>query len=214
MNIIEKISLFLKQTFTQPDEFTFNSKQYKYFWNSYNGTINNERAVEVPIVNDLMGKDLDNKNVLEIGNVLSYYCVLPKNYDIVDKYERGANVINEDILNYYPNKKYDVIASISTMEHVGKDEHPVDMLKAEESILHVQRLLKKDGIFICTIPVGYNYMLDKSFSKLFNNTYYMKRSTKDNKWEQCEQTDIVGIKYGEPFNAANAIMIGVYEKCK
>lgn len=212
MDFLTKIKLFLKYKFSLPGAFEFNNEKYIYYWNMYNATINNERAVEVPIVNRFIGNDLHDKHILEIGNVLPHYCILPKNYDIVDKYEKAEFVKNIDILDYFPEKSYDVIVSISTLEHVGKDENPVDMKKAGNAIKHIKTLLKKGGQFICTIPVGYNTELDKEFKKYFDNVYFMKKISKDNIWEQCSKEDALKAKYDIPYPAANAIMIGVYKK--
>jgi len=60
------------------------------------------------------------KNILEIGNVLSRHIKLE--HDILDKYETAKGVINEDIVDFKSEKKYDLIISISTLEHVGWDE--------------------------------------------------------------------------------------------
>jgi hypothetical protein len=60
------------------------------------------------------------RNILEIGNVLSHY--FPVNHDIVDKYEKADGVINQDVVHFYSPKKYDLIVSVSTLEHVGWDE--------------------------------------------------------------------------------------------
>jgi hypothetical protein len=55
-----------------------------------------------------------------VGNVLSHYFSV--NHDVVDKYEKAEGVINRDIIDFHPSKEYDLIISISTLEHVGWDE--------------------------------------------------------------------------------------------
>ena len=50
-------------------------------------------------------------------------------HDIVDKYEKKKGIINQDIVDYKPDKKYDLIISISTLEHVGWDETPRENYK-------------------------------------------------------------------------------------
>jgi hypothetical protein len=65
-------------------KFSFNNEEYSYFWRSYNKTVQNERAIELPIILDYISK-YKGQNILEIGNVVSHY--LKQNYDIVDKYE-------------------------------------------------------------------------------------------------------------------------------
>lgn len=65
--------------------------------------------------------------MLEVGNVLSHY--FPIHHDIVDKYEVCPGVINQDIADFLPQEKYDLILSISTVEHVGWDEQPQEPTK-------------------------------------------------------------------------------------
>ena len=46
----------------------------------------------------------------------------PADHEIVDKYEKGDGIVNEDIVNFRPGKKYDLIVSISTLEHISWNE--------------------------------------------------------------------------------------------
>jgi len=55
-------------------------------------------------------------------------------------------------------------------------------------------------------------LLTKYFHEYFDNVYYMKKISKDNIWEQCSKKEALAAKYGIPYVAANAIMIGVYKK--
>ncbi len=99
--------------------FTFNKRTYRYFCHSYGSTWANERAVEVPIIWEEVRKH-EAQRILELGNVLSHY--YPVHHDIVDKYEKSAGVTNVDILDLDTSKDYDLIVSISTVEHIGCDE--------------------------------------------------------------------------------------------
>jgi hypothetical protein len=38
---------------------------------------------------------------------------------VLDKYEQAPGVINEDVVSFSPPQKYDLIVSVSTLEHVG-----------------------------------------------------------------------------------------------
>ena len=60
------------------------------------------------------------KTHLGSGNVLLHY--FPADHEIVDKYEKGDGIVNEDIVNFRPGKKYDLIVSISTLEHISWNE--------------------------------------------------------------------------------------------
>jgi len=90
---------------------------YRYF-DTFR-TRHGERAVKILIVVEMVRK-YRGKNILEIGNVLSRHIKLE--HDVLDKYETAKGVINEDIVDFKSEKKYDLIISISTLEHVGLDE--------------------------------------------------------------------------------------------
>ena len=98
--------------------FSFQQKKYNYFIKEYNTTWRTERAVEIPIVCQVIGERKG--KILEVGNVLSHYFNFE--HDIVDKYEKGEGVNNQDVTTLDLKDKYDLILSISTLEHVGWDE--------------------------------------------------------------------------------------------
>ena len=192
--------------------FNLNEEFYKYFYNSYNTTWYNERTVEIPIAYRYFEACAGSK--LEIGNVLQHYYKLDRtDLDIVDRFEKGYKVINEDILTFSPNKKYNAILSISTMEHIGQDygeEH--DGKKLMKAFKHVIDLLAVNGEFFCTMPIGENPVVDKNLELNrfgFDEEYYMKRISEDNKWVQCLKNEALEMEYGKPYDFANAIVIGI-----
>ena len=138
--------------------FNLGGTSFQYFYYPYNATWRNERAVEIPIVWALV-KKYKNKNILEIGNVLSHYFSV--NYDILDKYEKAKGVINQDIIDFNPKKKYDLIVAISTLEHIGWDEKPKEPKKVLKVIEKLKKMLNKNGEIIMTIPFGWNSYMDK-----------------------------------------------------
>lgn len=206
------------RTFKSKRRFTFQNESYEYFYHRYNVTWKNERAVEIPIARQIM-KKYAHENTLEVGNVLSNY--FPVNHDIVDKYEHAENVINQDAIDFQTEKKYDLIISISTLEHIGWDENPSDhkILHQPDKILHVienlEKLLTQKGIMVITVPLGYNHDLDKllrSSQVRFKRRFCLKRISKDNRWTEVEWKDMESIKYNSPFPAANGLLIGIVEK--
>jgi hypothetical protein len=70
------------KTFRSSRNFFFNGKKYDYFIHPV--TWRNERTVEIPIVLEILNR-YNTSNVLEVGNVLSYYSKV--DHDIVDKYD-------------------------------------------------------------------------------------------------------------------------------
>lgn len=192
--------------------FVFNGKEYDYFYHTYNFTWDNERIIEIPIVWEMVREaQAEGKRVLEIGNVLSHY--YPITHDVLDKYERGDNIINEDIHEFKPKEKYDLIVSISTMEHVGWDppEEP-DPSKLPSSLLNIKSMLTHGGKMVITMPLGYNHNMDKELfaNKLpFDTEYFLQRIDKHNQWEHVSKTAAHGLQYGKPFHAANGLVVGV-----
>jgi hypothetical protein len=191
--------------------FVFNKQLMKYFYFPYNATWRNERAIEIPIIRDFV---LNNKSgrVLEFGNVLSHYFDI--NHDIIDKYEKGKSVLNEDIVKFKPLKKYDLIVAISTLEHVGWDEKPREPAKILDAVANLRKILNKGGSAIISVPLGYNSYLDKLVhdKKIFDEQFIMKRVSGDNLWREVSLSEVKGVKYGKPFPFANAVVFGLIKK--
>lgn len=188
--------------------FSFLGESYHYFYHKYNTTWKNERAVEIAIIWPIV-KQYAPQRILELGNVLSHY--FPVNHDIVDKDEKASNVINQDIVDFRPAKQYNLIVSISTLEHVGWDKESVNILAAVENLI---RCLAPRGKIVATLPLGYNPGLDRLLleKKLpFTATYYLKRINAENSWVQTEWANIQNIKYNCPFYGANGLLIGIVQ---
>ena len=194
-------------------KFVFQKKEYRYFYHKYNTTWRNERVVEIPIIWSMM--ESFRGNILEVGNVLSHYFMI--NHDIVDKYEKAEGVINEDATEISTSKKYDLIISISTLEHVGWDENPKDKktVNDSEKILQaldkLKSLLNAKGQIILTMPLGYNPFLDelmKSGKLKFDEQFCLKRISKDNKWIETNCREVQrNPKFNHDIPSANEITI-------
>ena len=193
--------------------FYFQGKKLFYFYHRYNTTWNNERVIEVPIITNYI-KSFFKKRILEVGAVLTHY-YSPK-WDILDKFEKGKKIINKDIINFKPIKKYDLIISISTLEHVGFDEEIKDSKKIIKAIKNLkQNCLAPKGKCIITMPIGYNLETDKLLfaNKLgFKEKIFLKRINKKNEWVEVPEEVAKSTTYNKPFNAANSIVIGIIKK--
>ncbi len=189
--------------------FRFRGKDYHYFCHWYNTTFLNERAVEVAVAIDML-KQAKGKRILEVGNVLSHYTDLPR--EVLDKYEKGDGVIHEDVVDFRPNEPYDLIISISTLEHVGFDEHPKDPAKFVRAVQHLKTLLKPNGRMFVTIPVGYNpdAVRDLCERRLCAHQYYLKH-TSAHRWEEVSQKEAVATGFGTPYQFANAVIFCMEE---
>jgi len=215
--------------------FTFNNRTYRYFYHSYGWTWATERAVEVPIIWGEVEKH-EAERILEVGNVLSHYYRV--HHDIVDKYEKAPGVTNVDILNFETSKDYDLIVSISTIEHVAYDEAEFEKssgddgatLKAQESkesksleepvsiaIENLKSHLSQAGEIVITVPVGYNPALDRLLNekKIFTDIRYLKRISKNNIWREACETEIQNVRHDWEYNQfgrANALAVCVFQR--
>jgi len=193
--------------------FRFQGRRYNYFYHRYNATWMNERAVEVPIIWEIVRKHQGEK-ILEVGNVLSHYFSV--NHDILDKYEKAPGVINQDVMHFQPACKYDLIVSLSCLEHVGWDESPRDSTKILHAIENLGNLLAPQGKMVVTLPLGYNLEMDKFLRQgkiRFSKQYYLKRiSGRSNRWKEVDWEDICDAKYNHPFLGANGVVVGIIEE--
>lgn len=194
----------------------FQGRQLRYFYHQYNKTWVNERAIEIPIIQSIVG-DRDVR-ILEIGNVLSHY--FKTKHDIVDKYEHGEHVITQDVTEISLYRKYDLIISISTLEHIGWDENPVthktlnQPQKIPQAISKLQELAKPRGQIVLTAPLGYNPNLDRLIKDRkipFTQQFFLKRISKDNRWVETSWEEVENVKFGKPFSFANALIVGIID---
>ena len=192
-------------------KFGLDGKEYGYLYRLYNTTWKNEREVELSIILELVEKNRG-KKILEVGNVLSHYVTI--SHDVIDKYELGEGIVNEDAATYAPGAEYDLIVSISTLEHVGWDEEPKAPEKVALAIGNLKKALAPGGMLAATVPLGHNAELDRIIGegKTFDKALFMKRVSQDNQWAQATWEEVKGAKYGEPFFGANAIALLVAKK--
>lgn len=217
MKVVSRVckNLFLQVYLNalSPKTFRFRGKTYRYFFHRYNTTWENERAVEVPVVEDFVRR-AGGKRVLEVGNVLSHYFRIQ--HEVVDEYERARSVINEDVVHFRPSESYDLIVSVSTLEHVGWDEEvrdPEKVLRAVENLF--DRCLSPGGMMVVTLPLGYNSNLDLFLGEKrlrFDECGFLKRISAANLWEEVPWELARGAAYGDPFPCANVVLVGVIRK--
>lgn len=210
--LVDNLFCFYYKMFRSSRTFRFCGKTYRYFYHTYNTTWRYARAVEVPIIWEMV-RIYHGKRILEVGNVLSHYFSVK--HDILDKYEKGIGVINEDVVDFQPSNHYDLVVSISTLEHVGWDEKPKDNEKILRAIENLKRCVARGGKIIETLPLGYNLEMDRLFREgrmQFTKQYFLKRTTQDNRWVEVDWEDVKDAKYNHPFPNANALIVGLIEK--
>jgi len=186
----------------------YKGKKYPYHPN-----LNTARAIELPLAMEVMERFKD-KRILEVGNVLSNHFE-GMTHAVVDKY---AGPIKEDIVDYKA-PPYDLVISISTIEHIGVDEHryagyPVEAepTKALKALGAMRGLVAREGELFYTWPMRYNPGLDfwtllHSGFFSFYDISFMKRVSRSNSWEEAGWEDAYEAKYNKPFPRANVIVI-------
>jgi hypothetical protein len=190
-------------------DFKLNGRTYPYFQHRYNFTWLNERRVEIPVIRDMMSRGPSDR-ILEVGNVLSHYdCAM--NHPVVDKYEKSSrqNLFTEDAETFSAGAPYDLIVSISTLEHVGQDETPRDADKIFRTVRHLRSLLSLGGEFVFTAPIGYSPSLDRLVDEGegFIERLCLRRISARNEWEEADWSAIKGMKFHDPYPFANGLVI-------
>jgi hypothetical protein len=193
-------------------KFELQGQTYYYFYAfKYNRTWKTERSIEIPIIREII-RLYQGKRILELGNVLSHY--FPIQHDVLDKYEKTNGIINQDVVDFKPANNYDLIVSISTLEHVGWDETPRKPDKIVHAIRNLKSLLNYEGEMVVTMPLGYNFAMEELIKQgeiKFTELYYLKR-TSLSRWVEVRYEDIRSVKYGHPYPSANGLLIGLFKK--
>lgn len=211
--------LFIRK---QNNQLTIEKENIFQIYNDYNISFFNERSIEIPFSKHLIqnySKEYKNPNILEVGNTLIHYENDSAKFQrtILDKYETHPEVINEDIKDYHPKKKFDIIFSISTLEHVGSDYEEIkEDKKFSESINHCLNLLNPNGVLIITLPIFYRSIVDKYIfnkERTFYKKYFFQRKNFRNDWVISSEKDTLKnqnkLKYNLKYPLANALFVGV-----
>jgi hypothetical protein len=191
--------------------FQVEGKRCGYLFHPHTTTWRNERCVEIPLAAEVLNA-WSGKRVLEVGNVLQHF--MPIEHEVLDKYELSAGVINEDVVDFTPSAPYDLIVSVSTLEHVGWDELELEPEKAGTAITRLIGLLAPGGRLWITVPRGYHRYLDKYVDDgtiPFTHLVFLRRTSRRD-WRQVRHEDVKGLPYGVGIEGAVAIMIGIADK--
>jgi hypothetical protein len=144
-------------------------------------------------------------DVLEVGNVRALAGIV--GHTVVDKYEAGPGVLNEEIVDYRPKRRFDLAISISSVEHIGFDERPREPSKgARRALKHIDELADR---LMGTIPVGYN--IDAEVAVLngpFDRVELLVKTSRPCTWEQRDVSEAADVGYGTPYAYGNGILVG------
>jgi hypothetical protein len=164
------------------ETFMFMGREWKCYYHPYNRTPANERQVELPAVAELiLSKPGRLRRCLEVGHTLGHYESINRIvkqvstcWTTVDKYERAAGVLNQDLFEHEPEELYDLIVSVSTVEHIGVDEARYAALYGSTRwaknqpnpqciVEKLQSMLASQGRLIITFTPGFNPEWDDWF---------------------------------------------------
>lgn len=191
--------------------FAFGGEQVPYLRHRYNRSWLNERAVEVPLAQRTLTRRRG--EVLEVGNVLSHYGT--SGHTVVDRYERAPGVVNEDVADFVPGRALDLIVSVSTLEHVGFDEQPLDPDKPLRVVRMLADKLAPGGLLWATLPVGYNPALDDAVraGRLpFTRIRALRRSGPGLSWRETDVETALEARYDQLLCAASAVLVCELER--
>lgn len=110
-------------------------------------------------------------------------------------------------------KRYDLILSILTSEHVGWDEEPREPAKLLRAIEHLRnRCLAPSRQIVASLPLGYNKFFDGLLhdgKSPFTQQHFFKRISKRNYWVESDWEQCRDVLYGR--FVAHAIVIGTIQ---
>ena len=190
--------------------FALAGRKYQYYFGRYNTTWHHERAVEVPVAWEVVRR-FDPDRVLEVGNVLPHY--FQTRHTVLDKDEADPRVVNADVVDFTTERRFDLIVTISTLEHVGWDySEDVESRKILAAVDHLGELLTENGRLLVTLPIGYNPHLDELLRNgdlRFDRLLAMERISRDNRWRETSWASIARAQYDKPYRGANGLVIGI-----
>lgn len=191
---------------TTPRSFHVDGRRIRYVHHPYNTTWLNERAVEVALALQVLDEH-GHGDVLEVGNVLSHYG--RGGHRVVDKYERHPQVENVDVVGLSAVRCYDLVLSISTLEHVGLDEPVRDPAKVEVAVERMRSALRPGGLLWVTVPVGYNRHLDRALrsGELGLEPVVALRRHRGNRWVQVGMDEVWDAPYDRLLYTAHGLVV-------
>ncbi len=181
----------------------------EYLDHEYNGTLTNERCIEIPLAKRY-AEEVGFDNLIEIGAVLPYYG--QDQHDIYDPFDTHPLSKKEFAENL--EIKDENVLSVSTLEHMGEAHGYGQWYKCKEpnkSFDFIEKLNREAKSFFVTLPVGQHLDLDKSLRLNISNFQwfgYVKESQAPPKWRISFDIDeVLSKRYANPFNCANGVMI-------
>jgi SAM-dependent methyltransferase len=213
------INNFLNTKPKSVNKIFYRGSKINQIYDDYNNAFLNERTIEIPLCLHLINtfaKTFHKPKILEVGNTLAHYEKNRIERLTIDKYEKYPGVINIDIVDLKDKATYDIVFSISTLEHVGFDYKEIlENIKFNQAVEKCISLLRSKGLFIVTLPIFYRAEVDKFIfeDKRYFKKIFLRRKDFQNNWELSKEKDILKnkdiLKYNKKFPCANALFIGI-----
>ncbi|MGH2509757.1 MAG: hypothetical protein ACRDHZ_20445 [Ktedonobacteraceae bacterium] len=201
MNVQDQISeetlTSRTQSATWEQHFTLGTKILTYNRISFNNR--SERAIEVPLALEFLAQYQSSERILEVGNVLQHYeHLMQKRFTspprrVIDKFEIGRDVENIDLMDMDPERKFQAIIAISTVEHVGQFCTPTGEFGELDSKVDLEAPLKAIAKVYDLLEVGGRALLTVPFGKLTAGGWYVQFS--------AEYLELLVTSYGLPREA-------------
>lgn len=204
---LKRSAVWYCERFRSGRSFTLGGREYGYFYHTYNLAWRNERSVEVPLALERLRRHQGGA-VLEVGNVLRHY--VPIEHEVIDKYERGAGVFNVDAAEFRPGRLYQLILSVSTLEHVGIPPDEPGGGKVLAVVENLVSLLAPGGELWLTASLGLNTEFDALVERRdtpFDEVRAMRRTVGKNEWREVGLEAVRDCGYPESKFRADAIVI-------
>jgi hypothetical protein len=198
----------LTRRIRRAERFPFRGERLPYTFARYNNSFLNERTVEISIARWFLAGSAG--RLLEVGNVLSHYGV--RGHTVIDKYEVVPGVRNDDVVDFAPDRPFDTVVSISTLEHVGWDEVPRRPEKVFDAVDNLVKCVVDGGRALVTMPVGHNPALDAGLRDgrvRFPQESWLVRTNRRNEWVETGPDEALGRRYGHPYTGANGLYVGM-----
>ena len=187
--------------------FSLGADEFAYRDDWHNWTWLNERAVEIPIAAAALDR-AGGRTAIEVGAVMTHYG--DHSHRVVDKYEVGAGIERIDIFDLAPAPRYDLVLSVSTLEHVGWDEPERDGELALRAAEHLKTLVAPGGELLITVPVDYHPRLDaaiRSGELQFDEVRALRCHYPSMIWREVDPSTVDDAEYDTLIYRAEAVLI-------
>lgn len=125
------------------------------------GCRSGERSIEVPLAIDFISHHVKDEPIVELGCVLPYYILKSGSHSVYDLMDRHPQNVSKDIRDMSDADLQSNIISISTLEHIDKNEYGIASEGNVSAIDILKRVRNNSKRHFMTFPLGHNRTLDE-----------------------------------------------------